>query len=389
MQYAYDGPAAYAWLDLPAPTVVDNGDGSFTLKHPNGANYQNLRARAVNETGWTDFTVARNVDELRPVEEARLCVNTTLDVVDPDDGVTSLREAISYYIEQQRMIGINGEKVSFDPNVFTRENHTIVLDPETTFDFNVNIAVDAAALGFNVILDATNSQQPVFNISGLDVNVEFAGLTLMNYHTVFGDAAIRVSDFSILTLSSCRIANMSGHSGSVIKMDQATLYANNSSFDTNDAMIAGVIYAQNDSHVDVVNSIFRGNIGHNHTGAVELENTGGTFTNCYFLNNKATYLAAAVRLLDSSYVDFDRCKFSMNVCNSAAGQAIYIGSGSVISLVDVEFDGNTPADTGGEGRIWGSDNSSTLNASAAILESDVELLDDAFIDLEDEIELFF
>ncbi|MGN0911266.1 MAG: fibronectin type III domain-containing protein, partial [Thermoguttaceae bacterium] len=69
LQYAYEGPAVDAWLDLPSPTVVDNGDGSFTLTHPNGAKYENLRVRAVNETGWSNFAV--------PVVDPNLCVTTT------------------------------------------------------------------------------------------------------------------------------------------------------------------------------------------------------------------------------------------------------------------------------------------------------------------------
>ena len=358
LQYSYAGPVVDAWIDLPAPTVTDNGDGSFSLTHPNGVKYENLRVRAVNETGWSNFKVAGG-DEPIPVEDTFL-VNTSLDVVDANDGVTSLREAVSYYLEAQKAGTLpDGAKVCFDPNVFTQENHTIHLKSDTSFKFDSSIVVDATALGFNVVLDGDKSKQPIFEISGSNADVTLAGLTIKNvsFDLFSRTGTIRVSSEATLTLSACSVANTGGRSGSGIVVNGATLIAENSTFKQNSAVLAG--------------------------GAVALYNSTATFTNCDFLENASLFEGAAVYVGNGSSANF----FGGNIAGNASwwmdGHAVYVEQGSTANLTDVKFNSNTPLDLGGNGTI-----NTTDTATSAILDVDVELLDFAILELEDEITLF-
>ena len=65
------------------------------------------------------------------------------------------------------------------------------------------------------------------------------------------------------------------------------------------------------------------------------------------------------------------------------GHAVYVEQGSTANLTDVKFNSNTPLDLGGNGTI-----NTTDTATSAILDVDVELLDFAILELEDEITLF-
>ena len=357
LQYAYDGPVVDAWIDLPAPTVTDNGDGSFSLTHPNGAKYENLRVRAVNENGWSNFKVAGS-DEPIPVEDANLCVNTLLDVVDANDGVVSLREAVSYYLSEQAAGTLpDGAKVRFDPNVFTLENHTIVLDSATTFTLDSTLVVDATDLGFNVVLDGSASAQSIFTVSGANADVTLAGLTIENvFFSLFSrTGSICVSSDATLTLSSCKIVNTGGGSGSGIVVNGATLVVKDSSFEKNTAVLGG---------------------------AIELYNSTGTFVNCSFLENVSLLEGSAIYVGSNSSANFVGGNIAGNSTVLSNGHAVYVDENSSANLTDVAFDSNFPFDLGGRGNI-----NTTNTASSAILDVDAELLDFALLELEDEITL--
>ncbi|MGN0930220.1 MAG: fibronectin type III domain-containing protein, partial [Thermoguttaceae bacterium] len=167
--YRNDGEYS-EWGDLPQGTIVANGDGTFSLTHVNGEKYETLRVRAVDETGWSEFKVAGSESE--DVEDSPFLVNTPLDVVDANDGVNSLREAVSYYLDAYAAGTLpEGAKVMFDPKVFTAENHTIVLDAETSFNLTAPLVVDATDLDVNVVLDATASTNRLFTLTGEDADV--------------------------------------------------------------------------------------------------------------------------------------------------------------------------------------------------------------------------
>ena len=301
------------------------------------------------------------------------------DVVDEYDGVVSLREAISYYLEAQAAGTLpDGAKVVFDPNVFTAENHTIVLNANTSFNFDASIVVDATNLGFNVVLDASASNQPIFDISGSSADVTLAGLTIEN--ATFGlfssYSAIRVSSQATLTLSECRISNTSGFLAGGIVVNNSTLIVEKSYFDGNRVSFGGggAIKSQNYSNITVSNTVFTGNFGIS-MGAVDLSYSTGTFTNCEFLDNSALLYGAAVGVDNHSSANIIGGKIAGNSAN--AGGVVYVDDTSSVNLTDVAFESNSPADLGGDGTI-----TTTETASAA-------LLDDAFVELDEEIELFF
>ncbi|MGN0930221.1 MAG: right-handed parallel beta-helix repeat-containing protein [Thermoguttaceae bacterium] len=386
LQYAYEGPAVDAWLDLPAPTVTDNGDGSFTLTHPNGVKYENLRVRAVNETGWSNFKVAGS-DEPIPVEDSPFRVNTLLDVVDANDGVTSLREAVSYYLDAQEAGTLPDEaKVVFDPNVFTAENHTIVLDAETSFNLSAPLVVDATNLDVNVVLDATASTNRLFTLTGEDADVTLAGLTVANAsQTSKSGGALYVASGATLTLSSFKITESEARFGGGVYVNNATLIIENSTFDNNYSVVSGgVISAANYANIVVSNTTFENNVAKSMGGAVHLvSGSTATFTNCAFLENSTNTHGAAVYLAHAS-ATFVGGEISRNAAGSTDGEAVFVSDVSTADFTDVAFDSNTPSDIGGDGTV-----TTTTTASSALLELDADLLDEVFVELEEEIELFF
>ncbi|MGN0910555.1 MAG: right-handed parallel beta-helix repeat-containing protein, partial [Thermoguttaceae bacterium] len=382
--YRNDGEYS-AWSDLPQCTIVANGDGTFSLTHVNGEKYESLRVRAVDETGWSEFKVAGSEGE--DVEDSPFIVNTSLDVVDANDGVTSLREAISYYLDAQAAGTLpDGAKIAFDPKVFTVENHTIVLDADTSFNLSAPLVVDATALGFNVVLDATASTVQLFTVTGENADVTLAGLTIENasLRSALG-GSIRVTAGATLNLSAFRVANSTGRFGGGIYVNNATLIIEDSIFDQNYAARSGAaIDAANYANVVVSNTIFENNNSSNYGGAVELNShSDGTFTNCSFLDNTTGIHGAALYVTGGSHAMVVGGEFLRNASKSATGEAIYVSDVSAASLTNVAFDSNTPSDTGGDGTI-----ETTETASNAILDLDAELLDAALIDLEEEITLF-
>ena len=378
--YRTDGEYS-AWSDLTQGTIVANGDGTFSLAHVNGEKYQELRVRASDATGWSEWKT------MIPVEYSPFRVNTLLDVVDANDGATSLREAVSYYLAEQAAGTLpDGAKVCFDPNVFTQENHTIVLDAATNFYIDSSLVVDATDLGFNVVLDASMLMNQLFTVSGAKGNAALAGLTLENAScSVASSGSFIVKAGATLTLSSFRIANSTGLFRGGVYVNNATLIIEDSKFDQNYAAITGsVISAVNSSTVVVSNTIFEQNYSYIYGGAVELNfRSTATFTNCSFLDNTSATHGGAVYVAGNSSATFVGGEFVGNATEAANGEALYVAVGSDASLADVAFESNTPADMGGAGAF-----NTTNLASIAILDVDAELLDFAFIELEDEITLF-
>ena len=186
-----------------------------------------------------------------------------------------------------------------------------------------------------------------------------AGLTIKNvsFDLFSRTGTIRVSSEATLTLSACSVANTGGRSGSGIVVNGATLIAENSTFEQNSAVLAG--------------------------GAVALYNSTATFTNCDFLENASLFEGAAVYVGNGSSANF----FGGNIAGNASwwsdGHAVYVEQGSTANLTDVKFNSNSPLDLGGNGTI-----NTTDTATSAILDVDVELLDFAILELEDEITLF-
>ena len=300
---------------------------------------------------------------------------TLLDVVDANDGATSLREAVSYYLAEQAAGTLpDGAKVCFDPNVFTQENHTIVLDAATSFYIDSSLVVDATDLGFNVVLDASMLMNQLFTVTGAKGNAALAGLTLENATcSVASSGSFIVKAGATLTLSSFRIANSTGLFRGGVYVNNATLIIEDSKFDQNYAAITGsVISAVNSSTVVVSNTIFEQNYSYIYGGAVELNfRSTATFTNCSFLDNTSATHGGAVYVAGNSSATFVGGEFVGNATEAANGEALYVAVGSDASLADVAFESNTPADMGGAGapsirRIWRPSRFSTSTPSFSI-----------------------
>ncbi|MGN0910904.1 MAG: right-handed parallel beta-helix repeat-containing protein, partial [Thermoguttaceae bacterium] len=161
-------------------------------------------------------------------------------------------------------------------------------------------------------------------------------------------------------------------------VNNSTLIVENSYFDGNRAPYGsgGAVSIQNYSNITVSNTVFTGNFGAAF-GAVNLSFSTGTFTNCEFLDNTAKFYAAALGVDNHSSANIIGGKIAGNSTTVNDGCAVYVDDTSSVNLTNVAFESNSPADLGGSGTV-----TTTETASAA-------LLDNAFVELEEEIELFF
>ena len=112
-EYQLDG----FWVALNNVTVTKNDDGTVTATYPNSAGTMQeneIRVRALDEEG-----VGVSYWDGVKKERASILVTTPKDVVDPNDGVTSLREALALRDEMINAGVIDDSAaIMFDPNVF-------------------------------------------------------------------------------------------------------------------------------------------------------------------------------------------------------------------------------------------------------------------------------
>ena len=214
-----------------------------------------------------------------------LIVNTTSDVVNPDDSLTSLREAIAY------------------ANTFTRSAPTITFDP-TVFANHQTITL----AGTELLL--TDTAEPI------TINAPVAGLTISGNHTS------RVFEI---------------YSGATGHLNGLTITGGNAGSD-----YGGGVYVS--GTVTLANCVVTGNIAGQGGGGVDGYSGGSvTLTNTTVSNNTSYYGGGLFVGSGSSLAMID-CTVSGNTATSVGGGLN--GSGTM-NLVNSTFSGNTAVHVGG------------------------------------------
>ena len=258
-----------AWIDLPQGTVVANGDGTFSLSHVNGAKYEHLRVRAVNETGWSSWYTAIPED---------IIVTTKNDVVDPNDGKTSWREAIDAYQTLAAKGAMPpGLAVTFDANVFKNSTSKISLKNKTPLIvITENVKIDASNLGYRLQIQSANSKHDVFHVVGENASLELVNLKLWGANDNEDGAILQARDGATVKLVDCTFASnrTSKHGGAIAIFGGSKLIVENCLFQNNKAQLGGgAIYAVDGSSVTVEDSTFTNNTagGDGNGGAIWLD----------------------------------------------------------------------------------------------------------------------
>ncbi|MGN1199352.1 MAG: right-handed parallel beta-helix repeat-containing protein, partial [Thermoguttaceae bacterium] len=353
--YRTDGEYS-AWSDLPQGTITANGDGTFSLSHVNGVKYEHLRVRAVNETGWSSWYTAIPED---------IIVTTKEDVVDPNDGVTSLREAIDAYqtLTAQGLIP-PGLAVTFDSKVFGRAASKITLKASTPIiEITENVKIDASNLGYRLQIESEKLKHAVFHVVGENASLELESLFLRRAQSNEDGGILRAEDGATVKVVDCTFKEnrTSQHGSAIALFSGSKLIVEDSLFEKNNAKLnGGVIYAVEGSSVTISNSTFKDNKaegkGQNGGAIYAVDGSSVTISNSTFNNNQAGGNGKAIWIDASSTLDVENSTFTPDGASNL--------SGSVTTSLGKA--------------IWVDD---SVVSSA--------ILDDAFVELEEEIESFF
>ncbi len=208
------------------------------------------------DSEWTEMQLWTK----KPLEKeaGSLIVNTTMDVVDAYDGVTSIREAISFAKE--------GETVTFDESM---RDQTIVLNG-TQLSLTKAVSLDAGDL--NVTIDADGKFRVLWSETYSKTAFYLKGLT---FTETYG-AGIYHRE-GVLTVTNCVIQNNQG--------DGIHSWTNNSLTVESSAVLKnsgeGLLFLQ-DKKLNVSNSLFAGNTV---TGICVFQNNVPTLTNSTVVGN--------------------------------------------------------------------------------------------------------
>ena len=244
-----------------------------------------------------------------------MTVTTADDRVDPNDGVVSLREALTVYYRTD-----GGTAVSFADGIRrVYLNSGITLD--STYDYD-GLVIDG---GGHVVFEGLSDS--VFNVSAA-ADITFSGLTFRNLRTDADGSAIAVTGISdangkTVTVDNCVFENNVGRLGGAIAvLSPVDLVVTGSLFNANRAVV-----------LDTVG----GAGGAVYTAAGNAEISGSTFTGNTADRGGAVYTAAGSAEISGS-------TFTGNTAGGAGG-AVYTAAGSA-EIGGSTFTGNT-ADRGG------------------------------------------
>ena len=279
-------------------------------------------------------------------------VTTLSDIVDPNDGFISLREAIEY-------AGTNnlGRMVTFTSSLL---NGTIILNGSELY-LDKNITIDAT--GTSITIDADQKSR-VFNIAS-GATVALTGLTITNGQADYGGG---IYNNGTLMVSNSMIANNTATSGGgVFSTINTMVTVTNSTISGNRASNnGGGIYNQV-GELMVINSTISENFAFSgHGGGIYCFGNYGSsetvmVTNCMISGNFASFGGGI-----SSYRNSNNNSSTLTVTNSivSGNTATYFGGGisshggsSTLTMTNSTITGNTASEGGG---VYGDGTSNML-----------------------------
>ncbi len=158
-----------------------------------------------------------------------LVVTTTKDVVDPNDGVLSLREAVQIANDNP-----GEDEITFDSNLLRDLSGVVQIDlkeGELNLTDDTLIRAEASSSYGNAVI-GTDFTSRHFNISG-NAHVTMENLTLYHGFSQGDGGSINIVDGVLTIHHSSFLANQASGNGGAIAAHQTNVYINNSRFTDN------------------------------------------------------------------------------------------------------------------------------------------------------------
>ena len=299
---------------------------------PYAAQYETY---APNEGVYTDdehpWGMGESFDIFGFVSVYQYIVTTTDDVVDPEDGLLSLREAISYAEE--------GDTIAFASEL---AGEVITLSG-TELAIDKGITINASSIG-GMAIDA-GSKSRVFNITGSTEGgpVKLIGLTIVGGSADNGGG---VSTCGTLTLVDCDVAGNSARlsGGGVCNYGSGTLSMVNCTVSDNSASYGGGVYNTDDGKCVLTDCAVAGNSAdRDGGGARNVVNGTLILTNCVVSGNDAGVNGGG--LYTNGTLTLTNCSVAGNTSGERGGGIFSDGPRTALSSCIIEY--NQAFDGGG------------------------------------------
>jgi predicted outer membrane repeat protein len=276
---------------------------------------------------------------------AVLNVTTTLDVVDPNDGLLSLREAI----QQADPATAGGDTIVFDGSLNAQ---TIVLNGSSLL---IDRSLNIEGPGADLLSISGNRISRVFSVSD-DVQWNVSDLTIRDGKALSHSGGGISNHGGLVTVRDCIFTGNSGWVGGIYNTDWGQVTVSGSVFSNNFSSIGGGAIRNNLGILKVSDSVFSDNWTSLAPGGAiyNSPNSGFTLSGCSLTGNTA-WGGSGGAIYNSGSLTISGCVLSGNSSidtgfgRAASGGAIYNGAGQA-SLQASTLTGNIADHDGGA--IW-------------------------------------
>ena len=330
--YTVPGSGASAIL-VGNPATIASGTASVTATGNSTLGAYYVTATASGVATPASFALTND-------ETLSLVVNTTSDVVNPTDGLTSLREAIAY----ANTFISSAPTITFDASVFgSAQVITLTGGQLSLTDISEPITITAPTAGLTISGNNTSRVFQVFKNATANLN----GLTITGGNAGSKGSGGGIYDYEgTVNLTNCTVTgNTAQYGGGIIVYgagSAATL--TNSIVSNNTAYWGGGAYASYGGSLTLVNCTVSTNSSTDGGGVAAYHGSSITVTNCTVSGNSGSRYGAGITVVNNSHGTLTNVTVSGNTAATGGGSGLYVLNSSTVTLNNTIVAGNTNGD---------------------------------------------